>query len=284
VLFLPADRDDLAAFLAATPADVPVTTLGVGSNVIIRDGGLPGVVIRLMGKAWGAVAPEGPDMLTVGAGALDVAVAEAAASAGLAGLSFLTGIPGTIGGALRMNAGCYGREIRDVLVAAHGLTRAGEAVNLPVEAFGFAYRHSDFPADLILTHATLRGEPGANPDALRAEMAELRARREASQPIRDRTGGSTFANPDPPGTPHQRRAWELIDRAGLRGLRVGGAEVSPKHCNFLINTGTATAADIEALGELVRATVLRVHGVDLRWEIKRLGVWAAQPQPPAAEL
>jgi UDP-N-acetylmuramate dehydrogenase len=271
-VFLPADLADLAAFLAATPLEVPVSVLGVGSNVIIRDGGMPGVVVRLVGKAWGQTRSMPEHRLEVHAGALDMRVAEAAAELGLTGLEFLTGIPGTIGGALQMNAGCYGREIADVLVEAHGLTRTGRAVQFSLADCGFSYRHSEFPPDVILTHAVLQAAADPEgPVAIRARMAEFRARREASQPIRDRTGGSTFANPDPPGTPDQRRAWALIEAAGLRGMRVGGAQVSEKHCNFLINAEEARAADIEALGELVRARVREMSGVELRWEIKRLG-------------
>jgi UDP-N-acetylmuramate dehydrogenase len=271
VLFVPADEADLVAFLAALDPAMPVTVIGVGSNLIVRDGGVEGVVIRLAGRAFAAIEDQGGGYLRVGAGALDAKVAEAAALLEIAGLEFLVGIPGTIGGALAMNAGCYGREIKDVFVSAHGVTRRGAPVTFgPAEA-GFGYRHSGFPADVIFTHAVLRGTGHADKDTLQARMDEHRARREAAQPIREKTGGSTFANPDPPGAPNQRRAWELIDAAGLRGHRRGGAQVSDKHCNFLINTGAATAADIEGLGEEVRSAVKAASGVELRWEIKRIG-------------
>lgn len=271
MLFLPADVDDLAAFLAAAPLTTPVMALGVGSNVIVRDGGIEGVVVRLAGKAFAGVEDLGSGRLRVGAGALDARVAEAAAELGYGGLAFLVGIPGTIGGALRMNAGCYDREIKDVLMSAHGLDRAGRPCAFDAAQAGFGYRHAAFPDDVIFTHAVLQGEPGQPPEVIRAQMAAFRAQREAAQPIREKTGGSTFANPDPPGTPNQRKAWQLIDAAGLRGARLGGAQVSEKHCNFLINADTATAADIEALGEHVRARVLAHSGVALRWEIKRIG-------------
>jgi UDP-N-acetylmuramate dehydrogenase len=270
-LFLPADRDDLGAFLGALDRAVPVTVIGVGSNLIIRDGGIDGVVVRLAGRSFAEVRDLGEGLIEVGAGALDAKVAEAAAGLGYYGLAFLVGIPGTIGGALRMNAGCYDREIKDVLVSAHGFNRAGQAVTFNAAQAGFSYRHSEFPEDVIFTHAVLRGAPGADPAAIRAEMDAFRARREAAQPIRDKTGGSTFANPDPPGAPHQRRAWAVIDAAGQRGRTRGGAQVSEKHCNFLINTGAATAADIESLGEDVRAAVKAHSGIELRWEIKRIG-------------
>lgn len=267
-LFLPHDEADLADFLAATPADIPVTVLGAGSNVIVRDGGIEGVVVRL-GAAFGRVEIE-DKAVRAGAGALDARASVAAARAGLAGLEFFSGVPGTIGGALRMNAGCYDRETKDVLISARALDREGRRVELSLADFGFSYRHSDTPADLIFTEATFRGEPDA-PAAIEARIEALKARREASQPIREKTGGSTFANPDPPGAPNQRRAWKLIDEAGFRGARRGGAQVSEQHCNFLINTGEATAADLEGLGEDVRREVRAKSGVDLRWEIKRIG-------------
>ncbi|MEO0467516.1 MAG: UDP-N-acetylmuramate dehydrogenase [Pseudomonadota bacterium] len=269
-LFLPADEDDLADFLAALPAEVPVTVLGVGSNLIVRDGGIDGVVIRLMGKYWGNIDSEGR-LIAARAGALDLSVARFAAEAGLVGLSFLSGIPGSLGGATRTNAGCYGRELKDVLAGARAVTRAGDIVQLSPEHFSFGYRHSDLPADLIVTTLVLRADGEGAPEDLRAEIAAHQARRAETQPIKDKTSGSTFANPDPPGTENGRSAWQLIDAAGCRGLRVGGAQVSEKHCNFLINTGEATAADLEALGELVRARVLETSGVDLRWEVRRIG-------------
>ena len=268
-LFLPADADDLAAFLAATPGDIPVTVLGAASNVIVRDGGVPGVVVRLT-KPFGAVTVEGTQV-TAGAAALDRRVADAAADAGVAGLEFYAGVPGMIGGAVRMNAGCYGAETRDVLVSATALDRAGRRIDVGRADLGYAYRHSDAPEDWIFIEAAFEGTRDA-PDAIRARMAEITARREASQPIREKTGGSTFANPDPPGTENLRRSWALIDAAGGRGLQVGGARMSDQHCNFMINTGDATAADLEALGEEVRRRVRETAGVTLAWEIRRIGV------------
>ena len=262
-LFLPADADDLADFLRAAPAEVPVYPVGVGSNLIVRDGGMAGAVVRLAGRAFATIAADGR-RVTAGTGALDSMVARAAARAGLAGLEFFVGVPGTIGGALAMNAGCYGRETRDVLVSAEAITRWGERVTLSNADFKFEYRRNHAPGDLIFINATFEGEPD-DPAAIEARMAEITARREAAQPIREKTGGSTFQNP--PG----QNAWRLIDEAGLRGARRGGAQVSEKHCNFLINTGDAKAADIEGLGEEVRAKVLAHSGVDLHWEIKRVG-------------
>ncbi len=269
VLFRPADEADLADFFAAKPADVPVTVLGVGSNVLVRDGGIPGVVIRL-GRGFTDIAVQG-DRLTAGAAALDLSVARTAAAAGLAGLEFLSGIPGTLGGAVRMNAGAYGAEMRDVLVEARAVDGTGGVQGVPAARLGFAYRASAAPADWIFTTAVMRGLP-ADPATIRARMDEIRAAREATQPVRARTGGSTFTNP--PGA----KAWELIDRAGCRGLRLGGAQVSERHCNFLINTGDATAADLERLGEEVRRRVRLACGVDLHWEIRRLGVPADGPR------
>lgn len=274
MLVLPADIEDLQIVMKALPTDIPVTVLGVGSNTIVRDGGIEGAVIRLMGKYWGDIRRDGDVGLTARAGALDLSVAKAAAREGLSGLSFLSGIPGSIGGAVRTNAGCYGHELSDVVTAVDGVTRSGELIRLTRDEIGFAYRHTDFPSDIIVTELHLRGEIGGNPDALAEEIAAHQKRRAETQPIKDKTGGSTFANPDPPGTPDARSSWKLIDAAGCRGLKVGGAMVSEKHCNFLINTGDATAADIEALGELVRARVLAHSGVDLRWEIRRMGVFA----------
>lgn len=277
-LFLPKDEDDLADFLRVLPADVPVHFMGVASNSIIRDGGIEGVTIRLMGGYWGSVEPAGSHSLFARAGALDLAVAKASAKHGIAGLTFFSGIPGSIGGAVRTNAGCYGRELKDVANQIEGITRSGEKVRFEAEIaqYGdpkieFSYRHTNFPDDVIVTGILLTGSGDGDPEALQAEIEEHQARRAETQPIKDKTGGSTFANPDPPGTPDQRSSWKLIDAAGCRGLRVGGAQVSEKHCNFLINTDDATAADIEALGELVRARVLDVTGVDLRWEIRRIG-------------
>lgn len=269
VLFLPADELDLAVFLKNTPADIPVTVLGAASNVIVRDGGIPGVVVRL-GKPFGAISVKGT-RVTAGAAALDKKVAEAAAAAGIAGLEFYSGVPGTIGGALRMNAGCYGRETKDALVTAEALDRSGEHFILAREDLGYSYRHSKAPEDWIFISATFEGSAD-DPAAIKARMQEIAAKREASQPIREKTGGSTFANPDPPGTENQRSAWKLIDQAGCRGLQIGGARMSDRHANFMINTGQATAADLEALGEEVRRRVKEKSGVSLRWEIKRIGV------------
>ncbi len=262
VMFRPADRDDLVHFLRHRPAHVPVTVIGVGSNLLVRDGGIDGVVIRL-GRGFAFIEAEGLD-LRVGASALDVNISLAACDAGIAGLEFLRGIPGTLGGALRMNGGAYGRDLSDVLVAAEAVDLSGTVHALTPQDMGFGYRHSDAPEDWIFTAAHLRGEAG-EPEEIAARMEEIRAAREATQPVRTRTGGSTFINP--PGA----KAWELIDRAGCRGLRRGGAMVSQQHCNFLINTGDATAADIEGLGEEVRHRVFEATGIVLHWEIRRIG-------------
>ncbi|MEM0985310.1 MAG: UDP-N-acetylmuramate dehydrogenase [Pseudomonadota bacterium] len=284
-LFLPADEEDLATCLAALPSDVPVTVLGVGSNVIVRDGGIAGLVVRLAGRYWGQIDRVDARSLAVGAGALDLAVAKAAADHGISGLSFLSGIPGTLGGATRTNAGCYGLELKDVLDTLRVVTRTGDIVTYQGNIadhghpnLNLTYRHSDLPEDVIATSATLVGSAAGQPEDLKAEIAAHQARRAETQPIREKTSGSTFANPDPPGTPDARSAWRLIDEAGCRGLRVGGAQVSEKHCNFLINTGSATAADLETLGERVRARVLETSGVDLRWEVRRIG----RPAEPIA--
>ncbi|MEM7765966.1 MAG: UDP-N-acetylmuramate dehydrogenase [Pseudomonadota bacterium] len=271
VLFLPADEADLAEFLGALDPEIPVTVLGVGSNVIVRDGGIEGVVIRLAGPAWAKTEPGEAGILHAGAGALDLSVAKAAARAGLSGLSFLSGIPGTLGGATRTNAGCYGRELKDVLHCLHGVTRTGDRLTLSPEDCGFGYRTSALPAGFIVTRLDLTADGSGDPAALAEAIAAHQARRAETQPIREKTSGSTFANPDPPGEPGARSAWQLIDAAGCRGLRVGGAQVSEKHCNFLINTGEATAADLEALGEWVRSRVLETSGVSLRWEVRRIG-------------
>ena len=267
-LFLPKDEDDIADFLSRLDPIIPVTVLGAASNVIVRDGGIAGVVIRL-GPAFGKVAADGL-RVTAGAAALDARVSILAANAGIAGLEFFSGVPGTIGGALRMNAGCYGRETKDVLVEARALTRDGRRVTLSNADFHFSYRHTEAPDDLIFLDALFEGVKD-EPAAILARIQTLKARRETTQPIREKTGGSTFANPDPPGTPNQRSSWKLIDEAGMRGARRGGAQVSELHCNFLLNTGDATAADLEGLGEDVRAAVKAKSGVDLRWEIKRIG-------------
>lgn len=267
VLFTPADANDLAYFLRRLPADLPVTVIGVGSNLIARDGGVPGIVIRLAPRAFGEVKAEG-DIVTAGTAALDKRVAEVAASANLAGLEFLFGIPGTIGGALRMNAGANGGETKDILVEAIAIDRSGETRLFNNAEMKFTYRASGVDPSLIFTAARFRGTPSA-PEAIRARMAEVQAHRETAQPIREKTGGSTFKNP--PG----HSAWKLVDSAGCRGLKVGGALVSEMHCNFLINTGDATAEDIETLGETVRARVKASSGIELQWEIKRIGVKAS---------
>ena len=262
VLFRPADIEDLCDFMANKPADLPVTVIGVGSNLLIRDGGVPGVVIRLP-AAFGRVEKVSDTQLRAGAAALDSAVARAAADAGVAGLEFLRGIPGTIGGALTMNAGCYGREMKDIFVEARAVDSRGRLVTFGPAEMGFSYRHSA-PKDVIFVDAIIAGSKG-DPNAIRARMEALVQERESTQPVRAKTGGSTFTNP--PG----HKAWQLIDQAGCRGLMHGAAQVSEKHCNFLINTGDATASDIEALGEEVRASVNKKFGVDLHWEIKRIG-------------
>ncbi len=268
VMFRPADVEDLAAFLAGKPDDVPVTVLGVGSNLLVRDGGVPGVVIRL-GRAFAEISRDG-HLLRAGAAALDLNVALVARDAGLGGLEFLSGIPGTIGGALRMNAGAYGREMKDVVLGAEALDARGQRQYLTNRALGFGYRHCDVPEDWIFIAAELKGQP-TDAAEIQRRMNEISAAREASQPLRTRTGGSTFANPTD-ALAQGRKAWELIDAAGCRGLRRGGAMVSEKHCNFLINTGNATAADLEELGEEVRARVFDKFGVKLAWEIRRIGV------------
>lgn len=263
VMFRPADVDDLAWFLANVPADVPVTAIGVGSNLLIRDGGVPGVVIRL-GRAFGGIDTT-DGAIDAGAAALDLTVALVARDAGLGGLEFLSGIPGTIGGAVRMNAGAYGREIKDVLISADVLDDQGERHRLDAAALGLGYRRSALPAPWIVIGAVLKAER-ASVAEIDARIAAIRSQRYASQPVRARTGGSTFANPP------EDKAWRLIDAAGCRGLTRGGAQVSEQHCNFLINRGNATAADLEGLGEEVRRRVLEVTGVRLDWEIRRIGV------------
>jgi len=264
LLFSPADDDDLAYVLSALPPEIPVTAIGLGSNLIIRDGGVEGLVVRLGGRAFNAIDVMDDYRVIAGAAAPDQYVAKAAATAGVDGLAFLRGVPGSIGGALRMNAGAHGGEIRDVLIEARGVDRSGLKRVFSNAEMGFSYRHSLAPDDTIFTSATLRGRPG-DPAEIEAEMERITRAREASQPIREKTGGSTFKNP--PG----EKAWELIDKAGCRGLAVGDAEVSTMHCNFLINRGKATAADLEALGEEVRRRVVEASGVTLEWEIRRIG-------------
>ena len=263
-LFSPADEEDLAHLCAALPADVPVTALGLGSNVIVRDGGVPGVVVRLAGKAFGQIEERGDHRLSVGAAVPDAKLAQSAASLGVAGFSFYRGIPGAVGGALRMNAGAYGGETKDVLIEAGAVARSGALRTLPLADLNYSYRHCGLAEEVIFTGALFQGRPGER-GALEAEMASIMASREAAQPTKEKTGGSTFKNP--PG----EKAWQLIDRAGCRGLRVGGAQMSEKHCNFLINVANASAADIEGLGEQVRRRVRETSGVILDWEIKRLG-------------
>jgi UDP-N-acetylmuramate dehydrogenase len=264
VLFTPADEDDLAYFLKSLPGELPVTVVGVGSNLIVRDDGVLGVVIRLSPRGFGEASAE-KEIISAGAAALDKRVAEVAAAANLAGLEFLFGIPGTVGGALRMNAGANGAETKDVLIDANGIDRAGKKRVFANADMKFAYRNSGVDASIIFTSARFRGTPAAA-EAIRARMNEVQTHRETAQPIRDKTGGSTFKNP--PG----HSAWKLIDAAGCRGLRLGGAQVSEMHCNFLINTGNATGHDIETLGETVRARVKDASGIELQWEIKRIGI------------
>jgi len=264
VLFTPSDENDLAYFLKNLPQELSVYVVGVGSNLIVRDGGMPGVVIRLSPRGFGETAASG-DIVTAGAAALDKRVAETAAAANLAGLEFYSGIPGTIGGALRMNAGANGAETRDVLVEATGIDRKGKLHTFSNAEMKFVYRNSGVDPSIIFTSARFRGKPAA-PETIRARMNEVQKHRETAQPIREKTGGSTFKNP--PGN----SAWKLIDAAGCRGFKVGGAQVSEMHCNFLINTGNATGHDIETLGETVRARVKQMSGIELHWEIKRIGV------------
>lgn len=263
IMYRPADAADLAQFLAEKPADVPVTVIGVGSNLLVRDGGIPGVVIRL-GREF-AVIETGDAAVAAGAAALDLNVARAACETGIAGLEFFAGIPGTVGGALRMNAGAYGAEVKDVLVSAEALDGRGRTHRLGAADFAFAYRSTCVPEDWIFLRATFAGRTGDS-DSIARRIREIARTRKESQPVRSRTGGSTFKNP--PG----ESAWRLIDEAGCRGLRVGGAMVSEMHCNFLINTGDATAADLETLGEEVRRRVRAATGISLEWEIKRVGV------------
>jgi UDP-N-acetylmuramate dehydrogenase len=264
-LFLPADEEDLAALLAALPPEVPLTVLGAASNVLIRDGGVEGLVVRLAGRAFGEIAIEAEESrLIAGAGALDAALARAAARAGVGGLEFLAGIPGSVGGALTMNAGCYGGETADWLTAAWGIDRAGRPRVFTLADFAYGYRRSGAPADIVWTGAVFQGRPG-DPEAIEAAITTITRRREATQPIREKTGGSTFKNP--PG----HSAWRLIDEAGWRGRPWGGAVFSAQHANFLINTGEATAADLEDLGEAARADVAAKFGVTLEWEIRRIG-------------
>jgi UDP-N-acetylmuramate dehydrogenase len=264
LLFMPEDEADLAYFLQHLPADLPVTVIGLGSNLIVRDGGVPGVVIRL-GRGFSEVKVEADSRIRAGTAVPDVKVSRAAQEAGLAGLAFFRGIPGAVGGALRMNGGAYGRETKDALIEARGVDRQGQVRVFTNGDMHYTYRHCGAPDDIIFTEALFQGAPG-DPAAIAAEMDKITESREATQPIKSRTGGSTFKNP--PG----HKAWQLIDSAGCRGLKVGDAQVSEMHCNFLINLGGATAADIETLGETVRRRVKETSGVELDWEIKRIGV------------
>jgi len=262
-LFEPADADDLCDFLRALDPEVPVMALGLGSNLIVRDGGVPGVVVRL-GKAFAKVEMLDAVTMKCGGGASGILVSSTARDAGIGGLEFLRSIPGTVGGFVRMNGGAYGREVKDVLVECEVVLRSGELVTLPLAALGYSYRHSELPEGAVVVSATFRGHPEA-PEAIKAEMDRIAASREQSQPLRSKTGGSTFKNPD------GKKAWELVDAAGCRGLAVGGAQVSEKHTNFLINTGDASSNDIEALGEEVRRRVRAQSGIELEWEIQRVG-------------
>jgi UDP-N-acetylmuramate dehydrogenase len=263
-LFMPESEEDLAHFLAHAPADVPVTVVGLGSNLVVRDGGVPGVVIRL-GRGFNEVAVEADNRVRAGAAVPDVRVARAAQEGAVAGLSFLRGIPGAVGGALRMNGGAYGAETKDVLIGARGVDRQGNVHVFANADMHYSYRHCGVADDVIFTQALFQGAPG-DPAVIAAEMDKITEAREATQPVKSRTGGSTFKNP--PG----HKAWQLIDAASCRGLTIGGAQVSEMHCNFLINLGNASAADIETLGETVRKRVKENSGVELEWEIKRIGV------------
>jgi UDP-N-acetylmuramate dehydrogenase len=269
ILFEPADRDDLAAFLGEAPADVSTTVIGAASNLLIRDGGVPGIVIRLT-RGFAAISVDG-DTVHAGAGAMDINVARRSSEASLTGLEFLSGIPGTVGGALAMNAGAYGSEIADVLIEAEALDRMGGPQTVAAADMGFSYRGSKAPEGWIFVAARFQARFGDSAE-IATRMGGIRDAREGSQPVRSRTGGSTFKNPP------DAKAWELIDAAGCRGLTRGGARVSEQHCNFLINTGTATAADLEGLGEEVRRRVKEATGVTLEWEIRRIGI--AEPRPP----
>ena len=263
-LFEPKDADDLAGFLAGLDPEVPVMGLGLGSNLIVRDGGVPGIVVRL-GKAFARVERVDSAILRCGGGASGILVSSTARDAGIGGLEFLRSIPGTVGGFVRMNGGAYGREVKDILVDCEVVLRSGERRTMSLAELGYTYRHSELPAGGIVVAATFRGRAG-DPGAIQAEMDRIAAEREASQPLRSRTGGSTFKNPA--GT----KAWRLIDAAGCRGLRIGDAQVSEKHCNFLLNLGGASSSEIEQLGEEVRRRVKAESGVELEWEIQRVGV------------
>jgi UDP-N-acetylmuramate dehydrogenase len=262
-LFEPQDEEDLAAFLRELDPELPVIALGLGSNLIVRDGGVPGVVVRL-GKVFSKIGRVDETTLRCGGGASGILVSSTARDSGIAGLEFLRGIPGTVGGFVRMNGGAYGREVRDILVSARIVHRSGEVVEWPLDKLGYTYRHSDVPSGSVVVEGVFRGAPG-EPEAIGAEMDAIARAREESQPLRSRTGGSTFKNP--PG----HKAWALIDAAGCRGLTIGDAQVSEKHCNFLLNLGSATSAEIEELGEEVRRRVEAKTHISLEWEIQRVG-------------
>lgn len=283
ILFQPADLDDLSLFLKDTPAELPVTILGGLANTIVRDGGIRGCVIRL-GKPFAEIEIRGT-RIVAGAGALNGTVAAAAAKAGIGGLEFLSGIPGTVGGALRMNAGAYGREVKDALVAAFGLDRTGRSEALMLDEMHMSYRHCGAPEGIIFTAAAFEGQR-EDKDIVRARLKEIKERRRDTQPIAEKTGGSTFANPTAEeltaaGLPEGTRAWQLVERVGGRGLKIGGAMMSEKHCNFMINTGTATAADLEDLGDELLSRVKNLLGVTLHWEIRRIGERLPPGQSPA---
>jgi UDP-N-acetylmuramate dehydrogenase len=273
ILAMPADEADLALLMRAVPEEVPVTVFGLGSNLLVRDGGVPGVVVRLSGRGFGKIAVEGA-RLRVGAALADKRVAAQALEAGVGGFAFYHGIPGGIGGALRMNAGANGVETRERVVEVVAIDRRGERRVLSNADMGYSYRHCGAPDDLIFVEVVFEGVPQDRAE-IRAAMDAVQDHRETAQPVKSRTGGSTFKNPDPPGTPNQCRAWKLIDAAGCRGLGIGDAQVSEMHCNFLINVGAATGHDLELLGETVRARVLETSGVRLDWEIKRMGRFGA---------
>ncbi|GAB4355793.1 MAG: UDP-N-acetylmuramate dehydrogenase [Oricola sp.] len=266
LLFQPADEDDLAAFLKALPRDIPVTVVGVGSNLLVRDGGIPGVVIRLSAKGFGQAEVVSETRIRAGAAIPDKRLAAVALDAGIGGFHFFHGIPGGVGGALRMNAGANGVETRDRVVEVYAIDRHGNRVTLCNEEMGYSYRSSAAPKDLVFTGALFEGYR-EDPDRIRAEMDAVQHHRETVQPVREKTGGSTFKNPD------GMSAWKLVDEAGCRGLQIGGAQMSPMHCNFMINMGTATSHDLETLGETVRARVLEHSGLRLEWEIKRIGLF-----------
>jgi UDP-N-acetylmuramate dehydrogenase len=268
VLFLPEDEADLCYFLGRLPSDIPVTVIGLGSNLIVRDGGVPGIVIRL-GRGFGEVRTEPGNRIRAGAGVPDVKVSRIAQDAAIAGLAFLRGIPGAVGGALRMNGGAYGRETQDALIQARGVDRQGRIRTFSNDDMQYSYRHCGAPEDIIFTAALFQGAPG-DPQQIAADMEKITESREATQPIKSRTGGSTFKNPT------AQKAWQLIEAAGCRGLKIGDAQVSHMHCNFLINLGTATADDIETLGETVRRRVKEHSGVELEWEIRRIGIAGAR--------